>query len=411
MAHIVVVGAGVVGCATAWTLVRAGHTVTLVDRREGPCRGASARNGAQLSYAYADALASPGLVAHLAAILAGRDPAFRLRMQADPEFLVWALRLLANARPSAFRANTGALTRMAERTRALIPEIVADLGLVFDHATSGKMILHADERSLDRARANLALKTALGLRVEVLDQAEATAIEPALAHYSDPIAGVVYSPDDAVGRPSAFCEGVARELSRRGLLETRFGGEAIDVLRHRGQAAGVLLRGAAPAKGDAVVVATGYGFSRRGLFSPPFATVWPVQGYSATFPAQAQAMRRSITDLKRKLVFARIGESVRVAGIADIGRRDFRFDAKRFEALLAGARAAFPIGLDHGAEEIEPWSEARPCTPSSLPVIGPTAIPGLWRNLGHGTLGWTLCLGAAEALVELMGNQAARAAP
>ncbi|TVR10339.1 MAG: FAD-dependent oxidoreductase [Salinarimonadaceae bacterium] len=405
MAHVVIVGAGVVGCATAWALVRAGHTVALVDRHAGPCRGASMRNGAQLSYAYADALATPGLLAQLPRILAGRDPAFRLRLQADPEFLVWALRFFANMRPSAFRDNTARLTRMAARTQALMPEIVADLDLVFDHAASGKMILHADERSLAKARENVALKSSLGMRLEVLDRAKANAIEPALAHYRDPIAGVVYSPADAVGRPSAFCEGVVRELTKRGKLEKRFGCEATGLVRRAGRAVGALLNGGAPATGDAVVVATGYGLSRRGPFAPPFSAVWPVQGYSATFPATAQAMACSITDIKRKLVFARLGDKVRIAGIADIGRRDFAFVPERFDALLAGARAAFGAGFDHTFEDIEPWSEARPCTPSSSPLIGPTAIPGLWRNLGHGTLGWTLCLSSAEMLVEEMQAQ------
>lgn len=408
MAHVVIIGAGVIGCAAAWTLVRAGHTITLVDRHSGPCLGASARNGAQLSYTYADALASPSLLLHLPRILAGHDPAFRLRLQLDPEFLIWGLRFLANTRASTFQASTTALSRMAARTRALMSEIVADLGLTFEHATSGKMILHGDERSFDRACEALALKNALGLRVDALSRDEATALEPSLAHYRDPIAGVIYSPDDAVGRPGAFCEGIVRELSRRGVLETRFGCEAVDVLRVGSRAEGALLRGAAPVKGDAVVVATGCGSLRRGAFAPPFGAVWPVQGYSATVPASPQAMTCSITDLKRKLVFARIGDSVRIAGFADIGRRDFLFAPERFGALLSSASAAFPSIFDQEVEDMQPWSEARPCTPSSLPIIGPAAIKGVWHSLGHGTLGWTLCLGSAELLTAAMQGRGLR---
>jgi len=78
MARIAIVGAGVVGVATAWQLCRDGHEVTLVDAHAGPAGGASHANGAQLSYAYGDALATPGLLAQLPAILLGRDPAFRI---------------------------------------------------------------------------------------------------------------------------------------------------------------------------------------------------------------------------------------------------------------------------------------------------------------------------------------------
>ena len=82
MARIIVVGAGVVGVASAYMLCKAGHQVTLVDRNAGPCAGASVRNGAQLSYAYGDALASPSLLSHMPGILLGRDPAYRVRLHA-----------------------------------------------------------------------------------------------------------------------------------------------------------------------------------------------------------------------------------------------------------------------------------------------------------------------------------------
>src|SRR3546814_6291168 len=63
--EVVVVGAGVVGIATALTLADRGHRVTVIDRAREPGRGASFANGAQLSYAYTDALASPATLAQL----------------------------------------------------------------------------------------------------------------------------------------------------------------------------------------------------------------------------------------------------------------------------------------------------------------------------------------------------------
>ena len=75
MARIAIVGAGVAGVASAWLLCREGHEVTLIDRNPGPGQGASRANGAQLSYAYCDALSSPAMLGHLPAILLGRDPA------------------------------------------------------------------------------------------------------------------------------------------------------------------------------------------------------------------------------------------------------------------------------------------------------------------------------------------------
>jgi D-amino-acid dehydrogenase len=71
--RIVVVGAGIIGLSTAWTLLEAGHEVVLVERADGPATGASGRNGAQLSYAFVSPLASPGTLAALPRLLLQRD--------------------------------------------------------------------------------------------------------------------------------------------------------------------------------------------------------------------------------------------------------------------------------------------------------------------------------------------------
>jgi D-amino-acid dehydrogenase len=100
-------------------------------------------------------------------------------------------------------------------------------------------------------------------------------------------------------------------------------------------------------------------------------------------------------------VFARLGDRVRAAGLADIGPRAPAFDPARFETFRAAAVAAFGPAFDHGAA-LEPWAGGRPCTPSSRPVVGRGRIEGLFLNLGHGTLGWTLCLGSAARLMEAL---------
>lgn len=398
MAHVAVIGAGVIGCASAWALVRAGHRVTLVDKNPTVCGGASSRNGAQLSYAYGDALASPDLVKHLPSILLRRDPAYRVWLSPDPQFLLWGLRFLGNSTSSRFTRNTTALLQLAARTKALLPEVVETYALKFDFAVSGKMIVYPDAAAFAKARAGHAMKSALGIRQELLTREEATGLEPAIAYYRDPIGGVVWSPEDSAGRPTAFCEGLIEGLRREGGLAVIFGKEVQKLIVRRGQVAGVEFRDLSPLEADAVVLATGHS---TGPQRPPYGSLWPVQGYSLTVPATDVAMRASITDLKRKIVFARLGERIRIAGIADIGPRPIVFRADRFEALKASATAAFSKGFDLSGA-LDPWSEARPCTPSSQPIIRATGPAGLYQNLGHGTLGWTLCLGAAERLVEVM---------
>ena len=81
--HVCVLGAGIVGLATAWELRRAGHTVTVVDRATAGA-GASGGNGAQLSYAYVQPLADPSIWRQLPKLLLSPDSPLQLRLRLDP---------------------------------------------------------------------------------------------------------------------------------------------------------------------------------------------------------------------------------------------------------------------------------------------------------------------------------------
>jgi D-amino-acid dehydrogenase len=184
-------------------------------------------------------------------------------------------------------------------------------------------------------------------------------------------------------------------------MQARYRHEARDIVIKGGRVAALAFRNHETESCDGVVMATGYDTRLLGIRSS-FGAIWPVQGYSITVPAAPDSMRVSITDPKRRLVFARLGYKVRVAGIADIGSRSFTFDQSRYETLKRGAASAFPGRFDQAVTE--GWSDARPCTPSSQPVIRRGSVPGLYLNMGHGTLGWTLSLGSAERLAALVGE-------
>ena len=403
MARVAIVGAGVTGVASAYHLCKTGHDVTLVDQNAGPAQGASRANGAQLSYAYCDALATPSLLGHLPAILFNRDPAFRVRLHADPEFLVWGLRFLGNCLPSRFIANTRHLTAMAKESQHRLAALLEEFDLAFDFAVAGKMILYPSAEACDKSAGIRRLKQSLGLQQDVLSRKEATSLEPALDLYPDEIARVVYCAQDAVGRPDLFASALVARLQAHYGLKTLFGQTVRSIMNYRGKVRGINFVSREPLECDFVVAASGYSSDFLPWRDRPVGGVWPVQGYSITADATSVAMRTSITDVRRKIVFARIGDSVRAAGLADIGPRQLEFDGGRFETFKTAAISAFGKAFEHGDRaDLAPWSDARPCTPSSRPIIKPGSLPGLYLNLAPGTLGWTLCLGSSSRLAEIM---------
>jgi D-amino-acid dehydrogenase len=67
------------------------------------------------------------------------------------------------------------------------------------------------------------------------------------------------------------------------------------------------------------------------------------------------------------------------------------------------AQDLFPEALDFN--DVKYWSGLRPSTPSNVPLIGPTRLPNLYLNTGHGTLGWTMGPGSGRALADIISGK------
>ena len=136
--------------------------------------------------------------------------------------------------------------------------------------------------------------------------------------------------------------------------------------------------------------------------------IYPLKGYSLSLPITdaSAAPRISVTDFKRKVVYARIGDELRVAGMADLSGRECRIDVQRVTQLVDEVKAAFPRASDF--RELHPWCGMRPATPRGTPILGPTRLRNLWLNVGHGALGFTLALAAGRVVADLAAGRLPR---
>ena len=398
MVDVAVIGAGVVGITTAYALARRGLQVALVERGQGPALGTSFANGAQLSYAYTDAMAGPALWKQLPGMLMGGDAAFRARASADPHYWRWGLAFLRNATAHRLQRNTLATLELALESRAAMAALLAHHPLAFDHAVSGKLHVYYDAAALPKAQAMIAAKRRFGVHQTVLTPPQAIAIEPAL-EAAHAMAFAVHSPAEEVGDPFKFSSELLHILRTHYCVEAHFD---VDVQGLQRMAEGWQLQARNGLRLRAKQVALCAGIdshallNKLGLRSPLMA----VKGYSFTAPCGTQAPTASITDTARKLVFCKLGQSIRVAGLADLNHWDPTPDPRRFAQLLAMAQASLPHAAEY-TQVASPWAGLRPVTPQSSPVIV-RAQPGLVLNIGHGMLGWTLAMGSGERAANLV---------
>jgi D-amino-acid dehydrogenase len=400
--RVCVLGAGIVGLAAAWQLQRDGHQVTVIDRA-GPGSGASGGNGAQLSYAYVQPLADPSIWRQLPALLLARESPLQLRPRWDPHQWRWGLSFLAACRGGASRLATARLLALAAESRAGFESFLADEGPDCDFAAAGKLVLYRDARSFAAARRQLALQQSLGVEQWDVAAEECLALEPALRHGSGAIAGGIYTPGECVADCLKVCQALAHAVARDG-GQLLFDREVRELLQRGGRAVAAIMEDGV-VKADAFVVSMGAASFRLARALGVYLPVYPLKGYSITLPASAvpgAAPRVSVTDAARKLVFARIGERLRVAGMAELVGEDHSIAAERIEALRRAAREVFPLAS--AAASCEPWSGLRPATPHGLPIVGPhpRGPANVLFNTGHGALGFTLAFGSAQRLALLL---------
>ena len=134
--------------------------------------------------------------------------------------------------------------------------------------------------------------------------------------------------------------------------------------------------------------------------------LYPLKGYSLTAPIRPHDMAPaiSITDFERKTLYARIGDTLRVAAMVDMVGDNPALDARRVAGLTRRARESMPQAADYS--RLEAWAGLRPATPNSAPLLGRTRHANLWLNVGHGPLGFTFACGTAAILADLMRGNA-----
>ncbi len=395
--HVCVVGAGIVGSATAYLLAQAGHRVTLLEALGAPGQVTSYANGAQLSYSYVEPLATPGTLRKMPAMLLDPESPLRFRLTGELSQVRWGMRFMLACRRAQVERATRALLPLSflSRDELDIARQVDDLR--FEYAQPGKLVVYDTAEGLEGARRLVDFQRGLGCEQQVVSAAECIEREPALAAYANHVRGAVWTPGEAVGDAHLLSQALVARAQAMG-ADVRYRA-AVTGVRAEGDRIASVRTERGDVSADAFVLANGADAARLGRLMGLRLPVYPIKGYSITLPLKdpAAAPRVSVTDLRRKTVYARLGQQLRVAGMAEVVGHDKRVCGERIRFLVKCAAETFPGACDLDADP-QPWAGLRPATPTSMPVIGPARYGNLLLNVGHGALGLTLAMGSARLI-------------
>ena len=397
---IAVIGAGIVGITTAYELSTDGHDVVVFERLGAAAEAGSFANAGVIAPGYVTPWAAPGMRWQILSHLLRRHAPVRLAWPMGGSDLLWTWRWLRACNAQAYQRHRQALLMLASYSRQRLHALVHARQLEFERS-QGYTVLLRSERDWQRQRRMLTLLREAGIQVQELDAVQTRLREPAL-NPDTPLAGGLHLPDDEVGNCRQFAlllKGLAQQAGARFRFHS-----AVRALRPGSPAE--LVHGEGTERFDAVIVCAAMGaldlLRPLGLVLPMTA----IYGYSVSAPMREAlyAPRSGVMDERYKVAITRLGRRVRVAGGAEVGGHPTRHRPAALATLYKVLRDWYPAAaqLSSGVQE---WRGARAMMPHRPPMVGPSPLPGVWLNLGHGSSGWALSCGSARAIADRLVNR------
>lgn len=447
---VVVVGAGVVGVATANSLSRRGFNVVCIERYGAVASSTSFANAGRFCVAAlcSGPLASPAAALSVAKMLllprvlgggGGAGDPTPSSLHVSGALVRWGCRFLQNCTPGRHAANTAASVALAAQCQLSTAAALRDMAAVLGedpapaiHRTDGTLFVFDAPEKLDKKVAATAAAPLPVTAVPFPSAAAAVAAFPFLAQWRGPLplVGAVLATSDWTADARLFTAALRRVCEQggaaggRGAVRFRFGTSVAGVDVADGRVRAVLTHTGERVPAAAVVVCAG-------LQTPALLSSWfdvapgalpltGMRGYSLELRGCTGAPPVCVVDtgsgsLSLQIVPFPADDRVRVVGLGEFvpGHDATPTGAERAAAadkLLRRVRTVLPDF--HWTTASDVWSGMRPMSPDSLPVV--SRVPGVsnaYVNCGHGSMGWTTSCATADVVAALYNRDVGHSSP
>jgi D-amino-acid dehydrogenase len=396
---IIILGSGVIGVSAAYVLGSRGHEVEVIERQSESGRETSFANGGQLSYSHAEPWANPSVLLKVAKWMFKDDAPLVFRPRADMDMMKWGLKFLMNCSKGRTHTNSMSLLKLGLYSKKKMEQLRTFSGVKFDNRREGILHIFSSAKEFDHAARQARFQEKLGCPAEIADTKKCMQLEPVLEHAGKPIIGGIFLPLDESGDAFGFTQQLATLCASEYKVVFRYGTQLRSVNAAKGRISSVTTE-KGEHKADAYIVSLG---SYSPVFLKPLGIhvpIYPMKGYSVTFPANHYAPSISLTDGEHKIVYSRLNDRLRVAGTAEFAGYNSDIRPQRITPIVRAVKALLPK-CEFG-EPLSQWACLRPSTPDGPPIIGETPYANLYLNTGHGTLGWTQAAGSATLIADIV---------
>lgn len=411
----VVVGAGIIGVTTAYTLAKKGYEVVVIDSLEDVALNTSFANAGQLSYGYALPWASPGMIQKALKWMLIENSPFKLSID-YPNLgsqIDWLLKMSRNCNENSYALNKAAMLKISSLSKQCMHSIVKSENIEFDYETKGTLQLFRTDAQLQNAIHNEApLLNGSGVNTSILTAKEdILQLEPGLHQNISKIKGAMHIVDDETGNCQLFTKKLAHICEKVYGVKFLFNTLVTELVSFNRKASHLLVKKTDAIENDLQKIEADFYVFCQGVSATKIQgiqkySVYPVKGFSLTFSAEALAPTSTVMDESNKIAITRLGPNVRMGGMAAV----CGFDLSKPQSRLDFFKSVYGDLFQPVKSDVEYWTGLRPTTPTGVPYIenlknaDNLSLENAFLNCGHGTLGWTMAAGSAAIVSELIEN-------
>ncbi len=395
---VVVIGAGIVGLACAWSALKDGATVAIVDRDFEGDR-TSHGNAGGIAVTENTPISVQGLFFKAAKWLFDPLGPLALDWKHLPAALPWFLEFQRASSHDRFRSISYALANLNNRVYNDLVPMFQDIGAMDTFYRRGALTVYETDEAFAADAQEWAFKRELGVRWQAMSAAEVRDLEPSLA----PVFrhGVFLEDWSHIGDPKQLVTQLRNRVRELGAQFVEGRAAALDASDALAPAA--VLASGDRVKGRRVVVATGAWSANLAESIGDRVLLDSERGYNTTLPAHNISLSREVIFAERKFVATPLDIGLRIGGAAEFAGLKAAPNYKRSDALLTLGKRFLPGINDQGAVK---WMGHRPATPDSLPVIGRSPrVPSIVYAFGHGHLGLTQSATTGALVADLLANR------
>lgn len=390
---VVVIGAGIVGLASALELAQRGRHVVVVDR--GPIDGGCAAGSAgHLVPSHVIPLAAPGALATALGGLVRRRGAVSVTWSASPSFWRWIGRFVGSCTRESVQSAAPALRELAGLSNSIWDEWIAASG--DEVGTDGLLDVYANQRAFDGAVGHADELRRWGVDVRVVDAPEALMLEPALI---EPVAGGILMTGDRNIRPESALSELIDRVRCCGAVLVPFA-DVVDVATS-GDRVTIVRTTSGDVATEHVVLAAGAWSGTVARMLGERVPMLAARGLSLTVDTPKVGPRRPMLLGEDHVAVGPMGDQLRLSAWFQLNNVDTRPTIGRISRLETIARSR--VRLDGSLHVRRRWAGLRPVTPDGVPIIGASSRwPNVTIAAGHGMTGLTLGPGTGRIVAQVV---------